>query len=79
LPIVAVDDRSALQVATRGCGVAPEKASLVLIQDTLALETIWVSPSLRAVVEEDPHLSIAGEVPLRFGDRGQISSPWDLT
>lgn len=78
LPIVTADDRSALQIAMRGCGVEPEDASLVLIQDTLALETIWVSPNLSAVVEDHPQLSIVGEVPLRFNDCGQMLSPWDL-
>ena len=78
LPITMADDRRALQAAVRGCGQPQASARMVLIRDTLTLDHLWVSPSLRAAVEAHPRLSIADESPLEFDAEGVMTSPWRL-
>jgi hypothetical protein len=78
LPITLPDDRRALQVAIRGCAMPPDAARMVFIRDTLTLDEIWVSPSLRQAVEDHPRLSIVEEIPLSFSDRGALQAPWRL-
>ncbi|HXF62267.1 MAG TPA: hypothetical protein VNK95_11665, partial [Caldilineaceae bacterium] len=65
-------------VAVRGCAMPPEAARMVFIQDTLTLDKLWVSPSLRRAVEEHPRLSLVEEVPLSFAGNGAMTSPWQL-
>ncbi len=77
LPITLPDDERALQVALRGCAEPPEEARIVFIQDTLTLDHLWVSPSLRAAVEAHPRLTICEETPLAFAD-GVMTSPWSM-
>ena len=78
LPITMADDRRALQVAVRGCARPAEDARMVLIQDTLTVDRLWVSPNLGDAVEAHPKLSIVGEVPLSFDASGTMKSPWSL-
>ena len=78
LPITMADDRRALQVSIRGCARPAEDARMVFIQDTLAVQRLWVSPNLRSAVEAHPRLSIAEEIPLAFGAKGAMASPWNL-
>lgn len=78
LPITMPDDRRALEVALRGCGQPQETARMVFIRDTLTLNLLWVSPSLRGVVEEHPRLRVIEEVPLAFGADGLMTNPWEL-
>ena len=79
LPVTMADDRRALQVALRGCGESPETARMVFIEDTMNLDTLWVSPNLRDDIEAHPRLSIIDELPLTFDDQGQLQSPWKLS
>jgi len=78
LPITLADDQQALQVALRCCGQPPEEARLVFIHDTLLLDHLWVSPSLRSAVEAHPRLVIQDEVPLRFSAKGVMTMPWQM-
>lgn len=78
LPITMADDRRALEVALRGCGEPQETARMVFIRDTLTLDRLWVSPSLRSTVEEHPRLRIVGETPLDFAEDGTMAHPWAL-
>ena len=78
LPITMADDRRALQVALRGCGQPQATARMVFIRDTLTLDHLWVSPSLREAVESHPRLSIVDEVPLGFDGHGVMTTPWTL-
>lgn len=78
LPITMPDDRRALRVAVRGCAQPPETARLVFIQDTLHVDRLWVSPSLREQVEAHPQLTLSDEVPLAFTEQGMMRSPWQL-
>lgn len=75
IPLVMPDDQTALFTAVRICAEPPAEARFVFIRDTLSLEDFYVSPSMRAVVEAHPRLSIVAEVPLSFED-GQMTSPW---
>lgn len=79
LPITMPSDLRALQVAVRGCAMPPEQARMVFIRDTLTLDTIWVSPSLREAVEAHPRLQIEEEVPFTFNEVGTLQSPWSLS
>ena len=77
IPITMADDQRALEVAVRTCGAVPGSAvSFVFARNTLAVEKLWVSPALRAQVEEHPRLNIVGEVPLSFDRNGSMTSPW---
>jgi hypothetical protein len=78
IPIVMATDRDALQVALRCCGQPQETARIVLIRDTLTLDHLWVSPSLKAAVEAHDRLSLLDEVPLDFGGDGVMTSPWKM-
>jgi hypothetical protein len=79
LPITMPDDRRALQAALRGCAMPPDAARMVFIRDTLTVDKLWVSPSLRQAVLDHPRLSIAEEVPLAFDAQGTMQSPWELS
>jgi len=78
LPITMADDKRALEVALRGCGEPQETALFVFIQDTLTLDRLWISPSLRPVAEQHPRLEIVEEVPLSFDAQGTMVSPWAM-
>ncbi|AWT60265.1 MAG: hypothetical protein DF168_01470 [Candidatus Moanabacter tarae] len=78
LPLTAPDDRSALQISIRNCGHSPEEARVVLVQDTLTLDRLWVSETLRTLVDEHPRLKIVRKIPLSFSSNGSLYSPWDL-
>jgi len=77
IPIVMADDRRALEVAVRCCGVHPGQApTFVFARNTLALSQLWISENLRPQIEAHPHLQIAGEAPLTFDEDGRMTSPW---
>ena len=78
MPITMPSDEQALQIALRNCGYSAAEARLVLIQDTLTLDRLWVSPNLRAQVETHERLSVVEEMPLAFDDAGAMQSPWHL-
>ena len=79
IPITMADDRRAMEVAVRACGAEPgSDISFVFTRNTLTVEHLWVSPSLRAQVEAHPRLKIVGEVPLAFDDNGNMISPWQM-
>lgn len=79
IPITMADDRRAMEVAVRACGAEPgSDITFVFTRNTLTVEQLWVSPSLRAQVEAHPRLKIAGEVPLSFDENGNMTSPWQM-
>ncbi|MEX1018886.1 MAG: hypothetical protein WDZ49_04470 [Litorilinea sp.] len=78
LPITMPDDKRTLEVALRGCAEPQATARMVFIRDTLTLDEIWVSPSLRQAVEDHPRLRVLEEVPLSFAADGTMLSPWAL-
>lgn len=78
LPITLPDDKRVLQAAVRGCAYPPDAARIVLVRDTLSLDKLYVSPSLRQAVQDHPRLSLADEVPLAFDASGAMTSPWNM-
>lgn len=79
IPITMADDRRAMEVAVRACGAEPgSDITFVFTRNTLTVEQLWVSPSLRAQVEAHPRLKIVGETPLRFDENGNMTSPWQM-
>jgi hypothetical protein len=75
IPMAMPTDRSAVAAALLTCGRADlEAARVVRMRNTLDLEELLVSESLREEVEGDDRLSISGDaVPLSFGDDGVIA------
>lgn len=77
-PITLWGDRRTIMAAVRCCGRPAEEARLVFIPNTLQLDRLWVSPNLRAAVEEHPRLRVLGETPLTFDAQGTMAAPWSL-
>jgi hypothetical protein len=80
IPMAFPTDRDAIAAALLTCGRADlENARVIRVRNTLDLEQLLVSESLREEVEADDRLAITGEaVPMSFGDDGVISdwSAW---
>ena len=74
IPLVANTDREAIALALRGCPkLEPAEARIARVRNTLELETIWLSETLREEVEAHPRMSILGEPrPVRFDDEGTL-------
>jgi hypothetical protein len=57
-------------------GIDIRAARVVLIRNTLALDTLWVSPALLEEVKAHPQLHVLGAVrPLTFDDAGRLLWP----
>jgi hypothetical protein len=76
LPMVMADDRRALMAASHCCAVPHPATRMVLIEDTLHVGRLWISPALRGAAEAHPRLRIVGEHPLAFSPAGDLLSPW---
>ena len=74
IPMAMPTDRDAVAAAILTCGRADlENARVVRMPDTLDLEHLLVSESLRDQVEADAALEIVGDgAPMSFDDEGQI-------
>lgn len=77
LPIALPTDRDAVAAAVLTCGRADlEGCRLVRVRDTLDLEHLLVSTSLREQVDADPTLEVLGEpAPMTFEESGALC-PW---
>jgi hypothetical protein len=63
IPIVMDNDREALQAALRSTWrVAPEKARIIRITNTLHLETMLVSETIYQVIKNSPGITVEGEL-----------------
>lgn len=79
IPITMADDRRALEVAVRCCGVPPDREpTFVFARNTLTVEHLWMSPNLCPQIEAHPRLTILGETPLTFDENGCMLSPWRM-
>jgi hypothetical protein len=78
LPIVMPDDRMAIQAAIRGCGKKPADARIVMINNTLRLERMWISPNLKDEAERNRRITLLGEIPLTFSPAGNLCRPWEM-
>lgn len=77
VPMAMATDRSAVAAAILTCGRAdPTGIALVRMRNTLDLEHLLVSETLRDQVLAEPRLEITGDpVPMRFDGDGQLE-PW---
>lgn len=78
LPMCMPDDKRALMTSLRVCGQPQATALMVFMHDTLTLDEMWISPSLRAEAEAHPRVEILDEVPLGFDAGGTMQTPWAL-
>jgi hypothetical protein len=78
IPMAMATDRSAIAAAVQTCGQADAGAvTLVRMRNTLDLEHLLVSESLRPAVDADPDLEITGDaVPMTFDEKGRLL-PWE--
>jgi hypothetical protein len=76
IPIALPTDRDAVSAAVLTCGRADlDGCRLVRARDTLDLEHLLVSSSLREEVDADPSLEVVGEpAPMTFDDAGALST-----
>ena len=74
IPITLPTDREVFEAALATCWkIDPVQARLVVIPNTLELNTLWVSPTLEPEVAEHPHLTReTGYEPLRFRADGSL-------
>jgi hypothetical protein len=79
MPTVMADDRRALMAASHSCAVPQPATRMVLIEDTLHVDRLWVSPSLQAAAEAHPRLRVVGEHKLTFSPSGDLVSPWRMS
>ncbi len=81
VPLVMKNDLFALETASHMCGVPnPRDTRFVFMRDTLTLDTLYVSPSMRKEVEAHPRLTITREVPLSFNaECYAMQSPWVMS
>ncbi len=77
VPMAMATDRSAVAAAILTCGRADlDRVSLIRMRNTLDLEHLLVSESLRDQVLAEPRLEITGDpLPMRFDGDGQLE-PW---
>lgn len=76
-PIVLPTDREVLEAAIRTCARRPEGPRVAYIRDTLALEEILLSESLREEAEARDSLEVLGaSEPLEFDDSGGLLTPF---
>lgn len=74
IPITLPTDRAVIKAGL--AGIAPERARVVLIRNTLALDLLWVSESLLPSVETTPTLEQIGSArPLRFDANDALIVP----
>lgn len=78
IPMAFPTDRDAIAAAVQTCGQAdPAAVTLVRMRNTLDLEHLLVSESLRPAVDAHAGLEVTGSaVPMAFTDDGQLL-PWD--
>jgi hypothetical protein len=74
IPMAMPDDRSTIAAAILTCGRPDfEGVTLVRMRNTLDLEHLWVSESLRDQVLDHPGLEITGDaVPMAFDSDGRL-------
>ena len=67
IPMILPSDRAAFQAAVLTCNAVGRPPRIVRIENTLRLNSFWVSESLLPDAESDPALTVvAPAVPVRF-------------
>ncbi len=74
IPIIAENDKDALNLALRNCGNAvPGKERIIRIRDTLHLEELYVSQSILSEIKQNSNIEVLGkDVPI-FNDHWQFN------
>jgi hypothetical protein len=73
MPMVAKNDRSALEYAFRTCGsIEPENARIIRIKDTLHLSEMYVSRAILNEIQHQPNIEVIGEYVDIFDDKGAL-------
>ncbi len=74
IPITLPTDRDVFDAALATCWkIDPAEARLVIIPNTLEVNTLWISPALEAEVKSHPHLTFETEFqPIPLADDGQL-------
>ena len=74
IPITLPTDRDVIEAALETCWrIDPAEARMVVIPNTLELETLWVSPPLEEEVRAHPHLTRETEyLPIPFSADGTL-------
>jgi hypothetical protein len=74
IPLTLPSDREA--IAAGLAGIPPERLRAVLIQNTLSLDLLWVTPALLPHLSSVPGLQQAGpDRPLEFDSAGNLVAP----
>ena len=74
IPITLPNDRDVFEAALDTCWrIDPTEARLVVVPNTLEVNTLWVSPAYEAEVKANPHLTRETEyLPLPFSKAGWL-------
>ncbi|TQM02018.1 DUF2088 domain-containing protein [Pseudonocardia kunmingensis] len=77
IPMAFATDRDAIAAAVQTCGRPdPAAVTIVRMRNTLDLEHLLVSESLRPAVDDNPNLEIISDaVPMAFDEEGRLQ-PW---
>ena len=77
LPLIAENDREALQIAIRSMGFNPEDVKIVFVRNTLSLDSLIVSKKVYHEISGLPVISIdRDDVELEFDAEGNIPDSW---
>jgi hypothetical protein len=74
IPITLPTDMEVFRVCLETCWrIRAEEARVVLIPNTLEVDTLWVSPAMKADVESHPHLALETDfLPVPFDPSGTL-------
>lgn len=77
IPITLPTDREVIEQSLSTCWrIDPAEARMVVIPNTLELETLWVTAPLEAEVKAHPHLTLETEYrPLPLSAEGRLDQP----
>jgi hypothetical protein len=74
IPITLPSDRDVFETALETCWrIDPAEARMVVIPNTLELDTLWVTPALLEEARSNPLLNVeTGQVPIPFSSDGTL-------
>ena len=74
LPVVAENDSEAIQIALQSLGVSPERARIVIVRSTLAMDHLLVSTEIEHELARKPGVYPCGDCfDLEFDQHGNLS------
>lgn len=73
IPIIAENERNALEYALRNCGEVPKNKEIIIrIRDTKHLDELWVSTTAMENLRSDNHITVLSEPAEVFIDDGEL-------